>query len=127
MRASGPTAAAPSPPAGRNGGTIRLGMTPQPSRLHVESSGDRTLAATGIIDSHTADQLLGELEALGAGDDVRLDLHGVEFIDSSGLRALITTHEKLEGAGHELVLNDVSEAVSRLLEITGLQDHLHLD
>lgn len=102
-------------------------MTPQPSRLNVESSGDRALAATGIIDSHTADQLLRELEALGVDNDVRLDLHGVEFIDSSGLRTLITTHQELEGAGHTLVLSDISEAVARLLEITGLQDHLHLD
>ncbi len=115
-------------PAGRRyAGTIRVDMTPKPSRLKVKSSGDRSLAATGVIDSHTAGQLLGELEALGVDDDVHLDLHGVEFIDSSGLRTLIATHQELEGAGHALVLSEVSEAVARLLEITGLQDHLHLD
>lgn len=101
-------------------------MTPQPSRLTVETGDDRSVAVVGIIDSHTAGGLLDDLQALGTDGDIVLDLSRVEFIDSSGLRTLVTSHQELDGAGHKLVLHGISDAVSRLFEITGLRDHLHI-
>lgn len=99
-------------------------MTPQPSRLRVDTPSPRTLVASGVIDSHTADELAGKLDALGATDDILLDLSGVEFIDSSGLRVVVNFHQELETAGKRLTLHGISEAVDRLLEITGLREHL---
>lgn len=101
-------------------------MTPQPSRLTIDASGDRALAASGVVDAHTAAQLLVELQDLGGGGDITLDLSQVEFIDSSGLRTLVTSHQELEADGHKLVLSGISDAVDRLFEITGLREHLHI-
>lgn len=105
--------------------TLSLTMTPQPSRLSIDRTTDTGFAVSGVIDSHTADDLSAALDAFGTTGDVTVDLRAVEFIDSSGLRAIVSAHQALDGAGHRLVLDGASEAVERLLDITGLSDHLH--
>jgi anti-sigma B factor antagonist len=57
---------------------------------------------------------------------LRVDLAAVEFIDSSGLRVLLTTHEDQELRGARFELIAPSEAVRRLLELTSLAEHLHV-
>lgn len=101
-------------------------MTPEPSRIEVEHRGNNAVAVAGVVDSHTAGELHEHLTGLGTDRDVELDLHGVEFIDSSGLRTVVTVHQELAAAGQRLVLVGVSEAVARLLEITGLREHLNV-
>lgn len=100
-------------------------MTSLPSRLALTSTGGRRVEATGVVDAHTTDDLLSRLREFGTEGDVSLDLGGIEFIDSSGIRTLIVVHQDLEAAGHRLVLAAVSEAVGRLIEIAGLHDQLH--
>lgn len=101
--------------------------TPQPSRLTISGApAQRTLSAVGTIDSHTAQELLDQINELGTGQDATVDLGEVEFIDSSGLRTIVTCHQSFEEAGARLILKDPSESVKRLLEITGLLDHLHI-
>jgi anti-sigma B factor antagonist len=99
----------------------------------TDSDGELTLAvaqrdavadvvARGEVDIHTCDQLEATLVSL-AGDGVRtisLDLGGVRFIDSSGLRALVVGHKALEGNGGALLIANPSPMTARLLEITGL-------
>jgi anti-anti-sigma factor len=59
--------------------------------------------------------------------DVVLVLSGLGFIDSSGLRVIITADRDLAAQDGRLVLRAPSDNVRRLLEITGLLDHLHTD
>lgn len=89
--------------------------------LSVEGS---HITATGEIDAHTAPTLADAITA--AGSDVRLDLAGVEFVDSSGLRVLIDAHQRLDSSGGSLQLVAVSDPVRRLLEISGVDGYLHL-
>jgi anti-anti-sigma factor len=84
---------------------------------------------SGDIDPSTAPTFAGELQALiftGAPRELVVDLSGVTFIDSSGLRAVIDVHNLMRDRGGVLVLEDPSEKARRLLEITGLTDHLEL-
>lgn len=83
------------------------------------------LAASGEIDAHTAPSLASAIDA--AGPDVELDLAGVEFVDSSGLRVLIDAHQRLAEAGGALRITALSEPVRRLLEISGVSDYLGVD
>jgi len=83
------------------------------------------LAASGEIDAHTAPALAAAIDA--AGPEVTLDLAGVEFVDSSGLRVLIDAHQRLADAGGALRLTALSEPVRRLLEISGVSDYLGVD
>jgi anti-anti-sigma factor len=48
-----------------------------------------------------------------------LDLSNVEFVDSSGLRALLRIHNE---HGPQVRLGPVSDVVERLLELTGTVD-----
>ena len=101
-------------------------MQPRASRLSIDLAGERHLVLAGVIDLHTGDQLLDRLASLGRKADISLDLADIDFIDSSGLRTIVTTHQELEATDHRLVLTEVSDAVRRLLEITGLEEHLHM-
>ena len=96
------------------------------SRLSIDENSPRELKVSGVIDAHTAEALETALTRQGTDGDVTLDLRSIDFIDSSGLRVIVTFHQRLGDAGNRLVLGGPSESVMRLLEITGLRDHLHL-
>ncbi len=83
----------------------------------------------GDLDPHTAPILTSAVnERIEAGDrTVVLDLTGVSFIDSSGLRAMLTAHRELSERDGELRLRNPSQTTMRLLEVTGLVDQLHLE
>jgi anti-sigma B factor antagonist len=85
------------------------------------------LHVAGEIDAHSAPQLSDELASRSQTDDLRVDLSEVSFMDSSGLRVLIDAHRKAESAGGRLVVTSPSSAVSRLIEISGLADHLNVE
>ena len=85
-----------------------------------ETSGDDvTLTVGGEIDVNTCGQLQEALVAL-PGRHVALDLSGVGFIDSSGLRSIIAGHRSISEAGGSLRIVALSAPARRLLEITGL-------
>jgi anti-sigma B factor antagonist len=83
------------------------------------------LTVQGELDAYTAPLLEDHIGTL-LSDDVThlvLDLSPTGFLDSSGLRALLTVHRRLEASAGTLELRDASEPVVRLLEITGLREH----
>lgn len=87
---------------------------------------DDGLRLSGELDAHTAPLLQA---ALADVDDERtvLDMAGVAFVDSSGLRVLIQAHQAAGEAGRTLVLTNPSDAVTRLLEISGVAGYLVVD
>lgn len=99
------------------------------SRLAITTVGEdpRHLGLSGDLDSFTSPDLDEALAALGPEADVMVELAGVSFIDSSGLRVLIAAHTALDGRGNRLVLAAPNRSVSRLFEISGLTEHLHLE
>lgn len=83
------------------------------------------IALSGELDPHTAPLLQREIDGvLTEGTDLVLDLSQLGFVDSSGLRVLISAQHQLADHGGTLVLRSPSETVRRLLEITGLVDHI---
>ena len=105
-------------------------MTDPNPRLSITA--DQTdvacLVLVGEIDAHTAPELAGHLDPLpGDGGDVTLDMAAVEFIDSSGLRLIVEAHQRAANADRRLVVGRPSAPVVRLLEISGLSDHLAVE
>jgi anti-sigma B factor antagonist len=99
-------------------------MSDTAARLDI-STDPEGLALAGELDAHTAPLLAEQLAELPPGDGkVVLDIAKVEFMDSSGLRVIIDVHQRATDAGRTLVLRNPSSAVQRLLEISGLSDHL---
>jgi anti-sigma B factor antagonist len=97
-------------------------MPTEEPRLDFADDLDGAVLLSGEIDSYTAPELAERL----AGDPPVevLDLAGVSFIDSSGLRVIVEAHQSRLAAGSRLVLRSPSAAVQRLLEISGLAGHL---
>lgn len=96
----------------------------QPDDLLVITSEGARVVASGEIDAHTAPSLDAAIQA--AGSDVVLDLSGVEFVDSSGLRVLVDAHRRLGDAGGSLTITNPSSAVARLFTISGVDDYLNI-
>lgn len=87
---------------------------------------DDGLRLRGEIDAHTAPSLRTALtERLAAvTGDLRLHLGAVSFMDSSGLRVVVDATGAARAGGRDLVLVGASPTVRRLIEISGLADHL---
>lgn len=94
--------------------------------LSIESL-DGRIVVSGEVDAHTADTLEKYLADMPAGDPIRLDLAAVSFMDSSGLRVLIDTHQRTTGTESALVIVAPSHSVTRLLDISGLTEHLTIE
>ena len=100
-------------------------------RLRVETAeGDPpTITLIGEVDPHTAPLLADALDAvIDAGATVvRIDGRRLDFIDSSGLRVLVDAHRRLGSGPTVLVLAHVSPTLRRLLEVTGLDEHVTVE
>jgi len=95
-------------------------------RLVVSVHGS-TVTVAGDIDAHSCPELEAALEPLPGAGDVHVDLAGVGFMDSSGLRVLIGAHQHAAAADRRLVIGRPSGSVLRLIEVSGLSGHLHVD
>lgn len=100
-------------------------MSDPTTRLNVSHDGDRIVVA-GDIDAHTCPDLAEKLDPLPGTGDVHLDVGDVGFIDSSGLRVIIGAHQAAESSNRKLLIERPSKSVARILEISGLSDHLHI-
>jgi anti-sigma B factor antagonist len=81
---------------------------------------------SGEIDAHTAPLLAAAMTDLPAGD-VTVDVAGVSFMDSSGLRVLIDAASRARDGGGDLIIAHPTPGISRLVEISGLGGQLRLD
>ncbi|HEX4189122.1 MAG TPA: STAS domain-containing protein [Solirubrobacteraceae bacterium] len=109
---------------------VRAAAMPEPGlRLESRVEGRRhTIALRGELDLSTVD----ELEAMMAGacsngaGELVLDLDGLSFMDSTGVRAALIAAERCEEHGCELLLARPRPPVRRLLELTGVLPRLRL-
>jgi anti-anti-sigma factor len=99
----------------------------EPLVIEVADEGaDTVFVLRGELDPHTAPSLRKEIDrVLGRGRALLvLDLAGLTFIDSSGLRVIISAHKEAAERGGKLALRAPSQTTRRLLDITGLLDHI---
>jgi anti-sigma B factor antagonist len=80
------------------------------------------LKLVGELDVATAPELTKALLDLSPHDTYTLDLSELTFVDSGGIRAILSLARSVNGNG-PLVLLNPTEGVSRVLEILGLDEH----
>ena len=100
---------------------------PAPFSITVEAKRDAvTVAPRGELDLSTIDQLRGALKRLLGAPTARIviDLRGVEFLDSTGLHLLVSTHAQAQQDDWELTIVPGPRAVQRIFEITRTIDQL---
>jgi len=86
------------------------------------------IVVAGELDIASAGRLEEELTTVEADSPgtLVLDLRGVEFIDSTGLRALIAADERARAARRRLVVVRGPGAVERLFSVTQLDQRLEI-
>ena len=80
----------------------------------------------GRLDGYWADHLTSALEEVirGGSDHLRLNLAGVGYISSMGIRVLVQFYQQLRGINGSFVVSNPSEPVKRVLEMMRLGDLL---
>lgn len=108
-------------------------QTPSPDdRLRIAASDDDgtpTFVLAGEVDPHTAPTLQSRIDEALTPDTTRvvLDMGGVTFVDSAGLRVVADTQRRLGEAGGRLTLRHPSASLQKLLSVTGLAEHVDVD
>lgn len=93
-----------------------------------QREGQTLMALVGELDIASAPRLeegLAEVERDTPGTLV-LDLRKVDFIDSTGLRAVIAADERARSAGRRLVIVRGPAAVERVFSVTQLDQRLEI-
>ncbi len=80
-----------------------------------------TIRFAGDVDLRAEESTAALLRSVPpSATGVLLDLAGVSFIDSSGLRSLVTIKQEVEERGSRLFLTRPAPPVTQLLEIAGM-------
>lgn len=96
-------------------------------RIATRRGADRLiLELEGELDMVTSPLLQNALSSaeLDGEDAVVIDLQGISFMDSTGLKALFAVRNAVEERGHRFAVTPGSPQVQRLLALTRLDEHL---
>ncbi len=86
-----------------------------------------TVILEGELNTQTAPSLEAELPADMEGvDNLILELSGLEYLSSAGLRVILAAQQGLEDRGGVTVLG-ASEEIKEIFEVTGFDDILNFE
>lgn len=88
---------------------------------------EKVVSVVGRLDTITApalDKIINE--DINASEALVLDLSGLDYISSAGLRVLLAAQKKMQKSG-SMKLTGVCEVVMEVLEMTGFADILVIE
>jgi anti-sigma B factor antagonist len=99
------------------------------SQLNLETRRDTdrvVIVMEGELDMANAPALQDAIESeeLAGAENVVLDLQGLTFLDSTGLRVILAARELCWRRSQEFAVTPGSAQVQRLLSVTGVGGHL---
>ncbi len=96
-------------------------MAEQPSSVVISDLGPlRVAVVDGEVDLASADHFERAMLKSLAAAHLIVDLAACTFLDSSGLRALVSASRQADRLGHQMVIARPSPRVTQLLELTGI-------
>ena len=107
-------------------------MAIPPEEFSIAASdrdGRAHLTLRGELDLATAPQLEQLVnEHIDAGQEVVVDLRGLEFMDSSGIRVLVAAHARAARVGARLIVvrPETGHPVAKIVEVSGLDGELNI-
>jgi anti-anti-sigma factor len=107
-------------------------MATPPDEFSIAESdreGRALLTLRGELDLATAPELEQLVnERLDAGQDVVVDLRGLEFMDSSGIRVLVAAHARAARNDTRLFVVRPADAtaVAKIIDVSGLDGELRI-
>jgi anti-sigma B factor antagonist len=94
--------------------------------VEVQSHDGSTLVtAVGEVDADSMRVLEAPLEEVSLERTVLVDMSGVRFMDSSGLKVILAQRMRMIESGGSIHICNPSPAVRRLVEVTGLNHVLY--
>jgi anti-anti-sigma factor len=108
---------------------LRVVAGSSPFEVTIERHGTAVhLMLTGELDISTAQRLEDDLRRVEAErpEQIVLDLHDLAFLDSTGLRLLITADARAREDGRRLEIVRSNEMVRRVLRLTRLDERLNV-
>jgi anti-sigma B factor antagonist len=107
-------------------GAQRMSRT-NPIQVDVSRAGDTDVVApTGEIDIATAPAVRQAMQATAGDRRLVLDLRGVAFMDTSGLKLLVEEDHRAGERGGAFAIVPGPAPIQRLLDVAGLTGRLHL-
>jgi anti-sigma B factor antagonist len=93
-----------------------------------DREGRAQIALSGELDIATAPKLEEEVRRLETEGRklIVIDLRGLEFMDSSGLRALLAADTRARERGNRVVIIRGDDRIQRVLRITRLDERLEI-
>jgi anti-anti-sigma factor len=95
----------------------------------AERDGRTWLTMQGELDLATAPELERlVVEGIDAGREIVVDLRGLEFMDSSGIRVLVAAHARADRVGGRVVVvrPGAQSAVAKIVEVSGVDRELNI-
>ena len=86
------------------------------------------IIVTGRLDTNTAPSLeivLKKIEPVK--QTLHLDLSGIEYVSSAGLRVILLAHKIMLPSGGKMLLRNPSEFCRQVLEATGMDSILNFE
>lgn len=100
---------------------------PEPFAVELERRGTTLVVApSGELDLSTAPRLSTAIQGEDGYDALVIDLRELEFMDSSGVRLLVSEQERAAERGHRLGIVRGNAEVQRVLRVTRLDERLPL-
>jgi anti-sigma B factor antagonist len=108
---------------------VETEAVPRPGEFAIETvrvEGGSVVSVRGELDIASSPAFKQALEGARATDacTVLVDLAGLQFIDSTGLRVLLAAKQRAAAGGGDLRIRNARAGVRRLLEIAGVLELL---
>jgi anti-sigma B factor antagonist len=97
---------------------LQIEVRQEADRVVVKLEGELDMANSPLLQESM------QTDELAATKTVVLDLQGLTFLDSTGLRIILAAREQCWRRGQEFAVTPGSEQVQRLLSVTGVGEHL---
>lgn len=93
----------------------------------TQTDASLTVALEGRLDTTTAPQLEAELKrSLNGIAALTLDLAGLEYLSSAGLRVILSAQKVMNKQGG-MVVKNANDTIMEIFEVTGFSDILNLE
>jgi anti-sigma B factor antagonist len=99
---------------------LRVEVRHEQDRVVLRLQGELDLVSAPVLQRAIADARTDSAEM------IVLDLQDLQFIDSAGLRTILSGHEDSREHGREFAVTPGSQQVQRLLAVAGVSEHLRI-
>ena len=96
---------------------------------NLEQNGEKVVAIQGRVDTITVPELETMVTPLWTMPSMTLvfDCEKMEYISSSGLRIILTTHKQITARGGKFILRNLTREVRSVLDLTGFSRILTIE